>query len=149
MKKIYKQYGLRGIYRGTPVTLVREAITFGTYFSVYAAMIDFFQSRSKDGELGMGEVILSGAVAGITLWPLCFPFDVIKTKLQTDSFTEPKFKNARDCARQIYSTFGWRGFFKGIAPCMLRAGPVNGGTFAAYTLAFNSLMLLQPQYQYA
>jgi len=140
IKQIYSQYGLKGLYKGTNATLLREAISFGTYFSVYAWIIQkIAQPGQTREELGIAKVALAGAIAGMILWPLCFPVDVIKTRLQTDSFTKPQYKNAIDCARQIYAAQGLKGFVKGLGPCFVRAGPTNGGTFVAYELTYRWL----------
>jgi solute carrier family 25 carnitine/acylcarnitine transporter 20/29 len=140
MKKIYGQYGFKGLYKGTNATLLREAISFGTYFSVYGWVIQKLAVPGQTRvELGIPKVALAGAIAGMILWPLCFPVDVIKTRLQLDSFTKPQYKNAMDCARQIYAKQGWRGFVNGLAPCFLRAGPTNGGTFVAYEMTYRWL----------
>ncbi len=140
MKTIYSQHGFKGLYKGTNATLLREAVSFGTYFSVYSWIIQkIAQPGQTREELGIAKVAMAGAIAGMILWPLCFPVDVVKTRLQIDSFAKPQYKNAVDCARQIYATQGWRGFVKGLGPCFVRAGPTNGGTFVVYELTYRWL----------
>ena len=36
--------------------------------------------------------------------------------------------------REIYARSGWRGFFVGWGPCVLRSLPVNATTFLVYEL---------------
>ena len=74
----------------------------------------------------------AGALAGYVFWLFGFPFDLIKTKIQTDSFVNPRFKSISECVKQTYSAGGIAGFYRGLLPCMLRAGPVNAGCFLAY-----------------
>ena len=37
--------------------------------------------------------------------------------------------------QHIFAKEGWRGFFVGFAPCMLRAFPANGAAFFGYEMA--------------
>lgn len=36
----------------------------------------------------------AGGVAGAAFWLCCYPFDVIKSKLQTDNYFQPKYRCA-------------------------------------------------------
>jgi len=54
--------------------------------------------------------------------------------MQADSIvrSERRFKGVGDCARQLYAEGGVKRFFKGVAPCMLRAAPANATCFFLY-----------------
>ena len=72
-----------------------------------------------------------GGLAGEALWLASYPFDVVKSKMQSDGFgKDMRYKGMRDCFAQTYRTEGMRGFWKGIGPTLLRAMPVSAGTFA-------------------
>jgi len=77
-------------------------------------------------------VALYGGCAGEALWIASYPFDVVKSKMQTDGFTasDMKYKNMRAAFRETWREAGWRGFWKGIGPTLARAMPVSAGTFA-------------------
>ncbi len=82
-------------------------------------------------EVSSVKVAAYGGVAGEVLWLSSYPFDVVKSKMQSDGFGEGRrYAGMRDCFRQTYVREGWRGFWKGIGPTLLRAGPVSAGTFA-------------------
>ena len=68
--------------------------------------------------------------------------DVIKSKIQTDHFDpkQAKFKNWVHCAKHIQATQGFKGFYAGLTPCLLRAAPVNAATFLAYLLYSSSIL---------
>ncbi|KAI9825174.1 MAG: hypothetical protein M1819_000579 [Sarea resinae] len=76
-------------------------------------------------------VAFYGGLAGEALWIASYPFDVLKSKLQSDGFGEGKqrYKSAVDCFWQTWRGEGARGFWKGIGPTLLRAMPVSAGTF--------------------
>ena len=72
-----------------------------------------------------------GGLAGEALWLSSYPFDVVKSKMQSDGLgAERKYRSMRDCFAKTYRGEGLRGFWKGIAPTLLRAMPVSAGTFA-------------------
>jgi len=141
IKKIHAQAGLRGIYKGGVPTLWREGIAYAVYFSVYDWCIRRMTGNSRH-EPEMYKIALSGAFAGICFWFAVFPIDVIKTKIQTDSVTNPQFKSMMDSVRQTYKKQGMNGFWRGLTPCLMRAIPVNSGTFIVYK---SSLGLFKPK----
>ena len=81
----------------------------------------------------------AGAIAGYVFWLFGFPIDLIKTKIQSDSFVNPKFKSILECIQQTYNAGGLKGFYRGLLPCMLRAGPVNAGCFLTYEYSMKYL----------
>ena len=56
---------------------------------------------SANGELGTGQLMLAGGVAGAVYWLTVYPADIIKSKLQVDSVQRPAYKGTLDCARQV------------------------------------------------
>ena len=60
-----------------------------------------------------------------------YPFDVVKSKMQTDGFgPNRRCRSMRDCFAQIWRADGLLGFWRGIVPTLIRAMPVSAGTFA-------------------
>jgi len=132
-KQIYLSQGIRGIFKGTNITLLRESFTYGIYFWTYESLMrKMLMPGQNRKELSSGKMVLAGAISGYAYWIFGFPIDLIKTKVQSDSFTNPQFKSIMDCIGQTYRAGGMRGFFRGLLPCMLRAGPVNAGNFVIY-----------------
>ena len=85
----------------------------------------------KRDEVSTPKVAFYGGLAGEALWIASYPFDVVKSKMQSDGFGEGmKFKNMRNCFAQTWRAEGIGGFWKGIGPTLLRAMPVSAGTFA-------------------
>ncbi|KAG0236063.1 Mitochondrial carrier protein ymc2 [Actinomortierella wolfii] len=143
VKKIYREHGLRGIYKGQAVTMVREFQGYGAYFAAYEYLVQrAMRLENKErSELSTLKVIAYGACAGYAMWITVYPIDVIKSKLQTDGFTSStrQYSSALDCARKTLAKEGVAGFFKGFAPCILRAAPANAMTFLGFELAMRVL----------
>ncbi|KAJ3276522.1 Mitochondrial carrier protein ymc2 [Terramyces sp. JEL0728] len=141
IKKTSQQYGWSSIYKGQMITLLREFHGYGIYFMVYEYLIK--KTMEKEGitrsQVSPIKQLTYGALSGYVLWIMIYPIDVVKSKLQTDSFDKntAKYKSTMDCFRKTFAVEGVAGFYRGFLACMLRAGPANGATFAAYELAMN------------
>ena len=89
------------------------------------------RNRMQRANIPSYMVALYGGLAGEALWLASYPFDVVKSKMQTDKFgKEMRYPRMMDCFKQTWTTEGARGFWKGIGPTLLRAMPVSAGTFA-------------------
>ncbi len=134
IKKLSAHEGvLRGLYRGQAVTLWREAQAYGVWFLTfeYLMALDMKRNNVQRKDISSPKVAFYGGLAGEALWVASYPFDVVKSKMQSDGFgKDQKFKTMRDCFAQTWRAEGARGFWRGIGPTMFRAMPVSAGTFA-------------------
>ncbi|RSM19053.1 hypothetical protein CDV31_002184 [Fusarium ambrosium] len=133
VRKIWKHSGIRGSYRGQVVTILREFHGFGIWFASYEGLVQkvMKQDQTPRSEIPSWKFALCGGIAGELIWLLTYPFDVIKSKMQTDGFgVERRYKNMREAFRVTLEVGGVAGLFKGIGPTLLRAMPVSAGTFA-------------------
>ncbi|KOS37713.1 hypothetical protein ACN38_g11475 [Penicillium nordicum] len=143
VSKLASQGGtLRGIYRGQAVTLIREAQAYGAWFMAFEFMMnqDAKRNNVKREDLSKAKIAIYGGLAGEVLWLSSYPFDGIKSKMQTDGFgAQQKYSTMRDCFKKTYAIEGLGGFWKGIGPTLLRAMPVSAGTFLTVELAMQAL----------
>lgn len=133
---------LKGLYRGEAVTILREAQAYGVWFMSFEYMMNKDASRNSilRSEIPTWKVAFYGGLAGEALWLGSYPFDVVKSKMQSDGFgKDMKYKSMKDCFAQTYRGEGLRGFWKGIAPTLLRAMPVSAGTFAVVELTMRAI----------
>ncbi|KAJ1344639.1 hypothetical protein BSLG_000162 [Batrachochytrium salamandrivorans] len=141
--KVAKQYGVSALFKGQCVTLIREFHGYGIYFSVYEYLMQRTMASHgvKRSQVSSWHQLLFGAASGYMLWIFIYPVDVIKSKIQTDSFdkTQQKYKGMIDCYSKVVAQEGFAGLYRGFWACMLRAGPANAATFAAYEMAMNFL----------
>ncbi|KAH6637788.1 mitochondrial carnitine/acylcarnitine carrier protein [Boeremia exigua] len=124
---------LGGVYRGTAVTFLREAQAYGMWFTTFEYLMNADAARNgvKREDISTLKVAAYGGLAGEMLWISSYPFDVVKSKMQSDGFGgAQKYKSMRDCFAKVWAAEGARGFWKGIGPTLLRAMPVSAGTFA-------------------
>lgn len=128
--KIYSQYGARMVYRGFWITMIREIISYASWFGTYESLKS--KTTSKDRPASVLWLMLLGAIAGEAYWLSSYPIDVMKTKLQSDSLDKPQYKGIADVFKKTWRTEGMRGYWKGIVPCVSRAPFASGMTFGTF-----------------
>jgi len=129
-RKIIKENGLRGLYQGLWITILRELPAYMIYFGSYETLMQI--SERKYGErskIPITNIVGYGAIAGVLLWLGTFPMDVVKSIIQAESFEKKKTVSA--AVSHVYRTRGIGGFFNGLTPCLMRAPPINAATFLA------------------
>lgn len=80
-----------------------------------------------------------GIVSGILASVITQPVDVIKTKMQ---LYPDKFNNIKSVFIFVHQKYGYRGFFKGIVPRMLRRTLMTAMAWTVYEQVINSLHFL-------
>ncbi|TKA65520.1 hypothetical protein B0A55_09150 [Friedmanniomyces simplex] len=132
-----------GLYRGTAVTLLREAQAYGFWFLTFEYLMqsDVARNRITRKDVPTWKIAFYGGLAGEVLWISSYPFDVVKSKMQTDGLGEGKqrYKSMRDAFAQTFRQEGLGGFWRGIGPTLLRALPVSAGTFATVELVMRMI----------
>jgi solute carrier family 25 carnitine/acylcarnitine transporter 20/29 len=130
------------LYRGTAVTFLREAQAYGMWFAAFEYMMNSDAARNGIAreDISTLKVAGYGGLAGEVLWLSSYPFDVVKSKMQSDGFgASMKYASMRDCFAKVYRAEGLGGFWKGIMPTLLRAMPVSAGTFATVEVTMRLL----------
>jgi len=126
--KLYKEGGIRSIFRGTGATLARDGPGSAAYFAAYEVTKKALTpAGSSPSELNLGAIILAGGTAGVAMWSLAIPPDVIKSRIQ--SAPSGTYSGFLDCARKTIAADGVAALWKGFGPAMARAFPANAATF--------------------
>lgn len=123
VRYVLKEGGLRSVFQGTGMTMVRDVPGNAAYFSGYEAfrrLFCYLEDRTTPSSVGL---LFSGGMAGALNWIVAIPFDTVKSRWQT----APKgtYSSALDVARQTLATEGAKGFFRGMGPAIGRAFPAN------------------------
>ncbi|CAL0308760.1 unnamed protein product [Lupinus luteus] len=132
-KDIWKNEGLVGIYRGLFITIIRDAPSHGVYFWTYEYMKEqLHPGCRKNCDEGLNTMLVAGGCAGVTSWIFCYPFDVVKTRLQAQTPSSLKYKDIVDCFAKIIREEGHGALWRGVETAVARAFVVNAAIFAAY-----------------
>lgn len=128
VNKLYRQGGLRSVFRGTFATLLRDVPANGVYFCSYEGLKAKFRLENGSSELSALSTIFAGGTAGIIFWISAIPVDVLKSRLQTAP--DGQYPNGlRDVFTSVIRLEGIRGLYKGATAVFLRAFPANAACF--------------------
>ena len=133
-KQIVHQHGIRELYKGSVITLLREIPACAVYFGTYEYSKKELQKVYGDNQF---IPIAAGGLAGLLSWAASYPQDVIKTKLQCDDTLVrryPQSKLVKDggiisCTREVWRKDGLRGFTRGFSACSIKAIVAEATTF--------------------
>ena len=139
VRQLYREGGLRSVFRGSAMTLARDgpgsAAYFATYEYVKRRLTPVGPDGKPSGELSLTAVMAAGGAAGVAMWIPVFPVDTIKSRLQ-GAEGSPTIGGT---IRGIYRSGGLRAFFPGLGPAMARAVPANAATFLGVELAHKAM----------
>nr|XP_033781883.1 mitochondrial carnitine/acylcarnitine carrier protein [Geotrypetes seraphini] len=143
-KQLYREAGIRGVYKGTVLTLMRDVPATGMYFMTYDWLKTTLTPEGKSpSDLSVPRVLFAGGMAGVFNWAVAIPPDVLKSRFQTAP--AGKYPNGfRDVLRELIREEGVASLYKGFTAVMIRAFPANAACFLGYELAMKFLNWLAP-----
>ncbi|XP_050526724.1 solute carrier family 25 member 45-like isoform X2 [Daktulosphaira vitifoliae] len=136
IQEIYKKNGIRGLYRGGFVLLLRDVPSTGIYILSYehicSLLRNYSDEKRKNDTFPWQIQLFAGGMAGIACWASVLPFDVIKTQRMLDSVDNPQCKSFWYCTKMIYKNGGIARFYQGFWVLSTRAFLVNSVAFFVY-----------------
>jgi solute carrier family 25 carnitine/acylcarnitine transporter 20/29 len=136
IRQLYKEGGMRSIYRGSFATVARDGPGSAAFVSTtpharlsltsacrYFAAYEVTKravtpAGASPADLNLGAVIFAGGMAGVAMWAIAIPPDVLKSRLQ--SAPTGTYSGFADCARKTIAADGVGALWKGFGPAMLR-----------------------------
>ena len=141
VRQLYKEGGLRSIFKGTGGTLARDGPGSAAYFAAYEiAKRSLTPAGSDPNDLNIVTTITAGGLAGMANWALAIPPDVVKSRYQ--GAPEGTYKSFMDCARKTVMADGVGALFKGFGPAMARAFPANAAVFVGVEMSQSALDMM-------
>ncbi|KAL8925512.1 MAG: hypothetical protein Q9208_003403 [Pyrenodesmia sp. 3 TL-2023] len=135
VRQLYKEGGIRSVFRGSAMTLARDgpgsAAYFATYEYIKRKMTPKDAEGNLSGDLSLTAVMTAGGAAGVAMWIPVFPIDTVKSRLQSAE-GRPTIGGT---IGGLWRSGGFKAFFPGIGPAMARAVPANAATFLGVELA--------------
>lgn len=139
VKQLYKEGGIRSVFRGSAMTLARDgpgsAAYFATYEYIKRKLTPVDANGKPSGQLSLTAVMVAGGAAGVGMWIPVFPIDTVKSRLQSAEGRP----TIRGTISGLYSQGGLKAFFPGIGPALARAVPANAATFLGVELAHKAM----------
>lgn len=124
LRRIFREEGIKGLYRGLTPTLVGYLPAHALYFSVYSVSKSWLGSLDVHPSLHTGthlNHIVAAMMGGAMSSTATNPLWVIRTRLMTQfpGRTAFYYTGTIDAARQIWKHEGVSGLYKGLGPSIL------------------------------
>lgn len=134
IKKIWKEGGFLGFFRGNGINVVKVAPESAIKFFAYEMLKNVIgDSMEKDkDDIGAFGRLFAGGMAGAVAQTAIYPLDLVKTRLQTFSSDGGKVPKLGTLTKDILVQEGPRAFYKGLLPSVLGMIPYAGIDLAAY-----------------
>lgn len=129
---LYKAEGVKGFYRGLVPSLF--GVSHGAIqFMAYEQLKNHWALSRKGGKEGLTNLdyLSLSAASKMFAGSITYPYQVVRSRLQTYDAAK-KYNGVRDVVVQIYRKEGMRGFYKGLAPNLIRVLPSTCVTFLVY-----------------
>ena len=130
--QVIRTNGLRGMYRGIGMTLMRDIPGGAVVFTTYELLKKHIREKWNDSYLPN---FFAGGISSCVTWFFCYPQDIIKTRLQTRNQGSVK-----EVALEIWRQYGAKGFYRGINVVLCRS--LITGSFSFFAME-NVKRLLQ------
>ncbi|KAJ3164436.1 hypothetical protein HDU88_005313 [Geranomyces variabilis] len=143
IRQMYKENGIRAFYRGCIPSLIGIVPYAGIDLGTYETLRSGYEKRlrqktgNKDAKAGSLRLLGFGAVSAATGAVIMYPLSVIRTRLQAQGTPSHPYtyKNSFDVIRKTYAREGMFGFYKGLAPTLLKVIPAVSVAYVVYERA--------------
>ncbi|KAM7214623.1 Mitochondrial carrier domain containing protein [Rhypophila decipiens] len=140
VRQLYKEGGVRSVFRGSAATLARDGPGSAAYFAAYEYIKRKLTPKDPvtgeaSGKLSLTAITCAGAAAGVAMWIPVFPIDTVKSRLQTAEGNV----TIGGVVKGLYAKGGYKAFFPGFGPALARAVPANAATFLGVELAHQAM----------
>lgn len=110
-KDVAASEGLLGFWRGSTPRILKVMPGSAIQFAAFASVKNFFLRRSKTGEVTVPQTLLAGGLAGATACLVVYPFTSLAGQMSVANGVKGSIFTV---AKQVYKTFGIKGFYKGL-----------------------------------
>ncbi|XP_010249330.1 PREDICTED: calcium-binding mitochondrial carrier protein SCaMC-1-like [Nelumbo nucifera] len=141
-KDIWIQEGPRAFYRGVVPSLLGIIPYAGIDLAAYETLKDMSRTYVlHDNEPGPLVQLGCGTISGALGATCVYPLQVIRTRMQAQRYATAAYKGMSDVFWRTFKHEGFRGFYKGIFPNLLKVVPSASITYLVYETMKKSLDL--------
>jgi len=144
IKFIYKEEGIKGLYRGLVPGCIKSSLSAGTYFyllNLARKLSDFLLPNNQTSANFMAAALARTLQCFVTN-----PILIVKTRFEVVGFNE--YKNLGDAFIQIYKQEGLLSFFtNGITVALIKDVPFSAIQFPVYELIKKITIMNTPKFQ--
>ncbi|GAA5862906.1 hypothetical protein JCM1840_002322 [Sporobolomyces johnsonii] len=131
VKKVYKNEGMLGFYRGLPPQLIGVAPEKAIKLTVNDLVREYATDK-ETGRIKLGWELAAGGLAGGCQVVFTNPLEIVKIRLQMQGENAKAVGAVRQGALHIVKQLGLLGLYKGATACLARDVPFSAIYFPAY-----------------
>ncbi|GAA5826412.1 hypothetical protein JCM3770_004696 [Rhodotorula araucariae] len=149
-RDMWAKGGFRFFFRGLPAGLIGvfpySAIDMSTFEGIKLAY-----TKWAGEEPGIAGSLCFGAISGGVGASSVYPLNLVRTRLQAQGTrAHPQtYLGVRDAAWKCYQREGWRGFYKGLTPTLVKVVPAVAISYAVYDQSKKMLFAREAELQAA
>lgn len=142
--QLWRTEGWRGFYRGLGIGLF--GVSHGAVqFAVYDPLKQMYIRKWRGGtgetsrpddqgrqRMGNDATLIISSVSKLVAGAVTYPYQVIRSRLQNYDAEERFGRGIRGVVKRTWTEEGWRGFYRGIIPGVVRVMPATWVTFLVY-----------------
>jgi len=152
-KSIYRQGGIKGLYRGVGVTVFEIMPYAALQFGLYDIFVKAWKKSNVNNDKKEVNTAIQNFVCGLCAGTIAklgtHPLDVTKKRFQVAGLARSTSYGKRvplsasasliSCIKDIAKHEGLSGFYKGALPSVLKAAPSAAITLACFDMIYNAL----------
>lgn len=141
LKYIIHTDGLLGLWRGYNACILRDVIGIGIWYSIYEYYLNFIYLKNQynnKNEIPLVYNAMIGSLSGLLHWIIPYPFDTIKTIIQTN--IKYKNKTVLYSIKHLYKNNNLCFFYRGLPITCLRSIPSHAILFYMYEITNRTLL---------
>ena len=118
LRKIVKEEGFLGLYKGMDSMLVSNSINQMFFFYIYT-FLKFLRLKPPHMRLNPLENLSIATIAGAVSTVLSNPFWVVNMRLTVQDVSQPEYSGMLDCFQVLLKRHGLEVFYSGIWPALI------------------------------
>ncbi|XP_062192872.1 probable mitochondrial adenine nucleotide transporter BTL1 [Phragmites australis] len=138
--KIYQTDGIGGLYAGLCPTLVGMLPYSTCYYFMYETIKTSYCCAHKKKSLSRPELLVIGAISGLTASTISFPLEVARKRLMVGALQGKCPPHMIAALAEVFQEEGFKGLYRGWVANSLRVMPTSGITWMFYE-AWKDLLL--------
>ncbi|XP_052166471.1 probable mitochondrial adenine nucleotide transporter BTL1 [Oryza glaberrima] len=130
--KIYQTDGIGGLYAGLCPTLVGMLPYSTCYYFMYETIKTSYCRAHKKKSLSRPELLIIGALSGLTSSTISFPLEVARKRLMVGTLQGKCPPHMIAALAEVFQEEGIKGLYRGWAASSLKVMPTSGITWMFY-----------------
>ncbi|EDO34326.1 predicted protein [Nematostella vectensis] len=132
LSRVYREEGVRGLYRGIFPALLRQAIYSSTRLGAYEPIKNLLGATDSTSA-ALWKKIVAGVSSGVIGSAIATPTDLVKIRFQAVKIGETiPYKNMFHAFYKIAKKEGFLGLWTGMKPTVKRAACISGTQIPTY-----------------